>query len=125
MRKLIDVKSERVTFRLSKKELNNFDNLAEARGVKRSEYLREMVLKEIENIPPVKITKEILQDCISDIFNKKGIQIMEIDFKNQNISTLNNGKVLIYRFELIENNTMIRFKNELGVIVFKDKLTHI
>lgn len=119
---MAETRDNRITFRMSDSELELLDRYSDSKGLKRSECIREIVLKEVNNIPPVEVTKEILQASINSIFDKKGIQIMDIDFKNQSISTLKNGKVSIYKFELIENNTVIRFKNELGVIVFQDNL---
>lgn len=118
---MAETRDNRITFRMSDSELESLDRYSDSKGLKRSECIREIVLKEI-NSKPVEVTKEILQTGINSIFDNKGLQIMEIDFKNQSISTLKNGKVSIYKFELIENNTVIRFKNELGVIVFQDKL---
>lgn len=119
---MAETRDNRITFRMSDSELELLDRYSDSKGLKRSECIREIVLKEVNNTPPVEVTKEILQAGINSIFDKKGIQIMEIDFKNQSISTLKNGKVSIYKFELIENNTVIRFKNELGVIVFQHNL---
>lgn len=114
-----DVKNERVTFRLPEKELELLDKLAKKKNLKRSEYLREIVLKEIKNTPPFDITKEMLQVVIENIFKEKNMLLMDVNFKTQIISTIALTKALIYKFELIENNEVIRFRNEFGAIEFE------
>lgn len=98
-----------IPFRVNGNEFNEINNYCNVNEIDRSEFIRNIILSEIE--PIKKVDTDMLDRAIQSQFKR----VLTIDYNNQKIIVANGTRTENYTYELINKNKKMLIK-ENGAI---------
>lgn len=107
-----------LTFRIDEELLEELNNYCEKINLKRGEFLRRLIKKEIDSSKIRLISKDDIKQYLEAAFMDLHEEILQINFEKKNLITkvgVNTTKS--YDYELTNNNHAIVIKNNIGAIV--------
>lgn len=98
-----------IPFRVNENEFNEINNYCNVNEIDRSEFIRNIILSEIE--PIKKVDTDMLDRAIKSQFKR----VLTIDYTNQRLIVANGTRTENYTYELINKNKKMLIK-ENGAI---------
>ena len=104
-------------FRIEEELLEQLNDHCEKIQIGRAELLRRLILRELNSNDIRKISKKDIETALNNAFSSKE-KLLQINYDNQSFVTkIGINTTNVYRYELTENNNVLRVRDNIGAIV--------